>query len=133
MRLIYYSIACMAGSRCEAQCVESIRSLRRHNERIEVCIFVYGAPQSFLIDEARRFNVELRMLGPYIDCFAHLPPYQADVLTCYRTLHKVLSLRHCPLENAEQVLYLDCDTYFFDDVAQLFERAFFERLRWCQA
>jgi hypothetical protein len=34
-------------------------------------------------------------------------------------LHKVLSLHHCP-ENRAQLLYLDCDTYFFDDVHHLF-------------
>jgi hypothetical protein len=47
---------------------------------------------------------------------------QAGALALYPTLHKILSLRHLSAPNPKQILYLDCDTFFFDDVELLFDR-----------
>lgn len=128
MRLVYYSIACVPGSSCQKQWLQSIRSLRRNNKEIAVCLFVYGTPEPYVAAEADRQNVRLFALGPYADCFSALPASQATVLPRYRTLHKLLSLRHCPSEHVEQILYVDCDTFFFGDVATLFDR--YRTLHW---
>jgi hypothetical protein len=42
------------------------------------------------------------------------------ILALYPTFHKFLSLRYAQLNHASQILYLDCDTFFFDDVKKLF-------------
>ncbi len=121
-RLTYYSLAALGGEACERQWVQSIRSLRRFNPWARVVLVLYGAPRAETLAEARAMNVQVIYGGDYGRCFAHLPPRVAEVLVRNPTLHKVLSLRLCPTEGVGQVLFLDCDTYFFDDVDRLFER-----------
>jgi hypothetical protein len=120
--LIYYSLAAVGGDACERQWVRSIESLRRHNPWAPVVLVLYGAPQAETLSVARAMNVLVVHGGDYRRCFAGLPPRVAEVLARNPTLHKVPSLRLCPTDGVGQMLFLDCDTYFFDDVDQLFQR-----------
>jgi hypothetical protein len=122
MNLVYYSLAALGSNACERQWVQSIRSLRRFNPTIPVRLFLYGSPSPDTWAEAVRMRVEVTDLGNYSNCFAHLPQGRAAVLETHPTLHKILSLRHLPDAAYDQVLFLDCDTFFFADVEHLFAR-----------
>jgi hypothetical protein len=121
-RLVYYSLAAVGGEACERQWIRSIHSLRRHSPWTPVALVLYGAPRAETLATARSFGVRVIYGGEYRRCFAHLPPRIAEVLLRNPTLHKVPSLRLCPTEGVGQVLFLDCDTYFFGDVDGLFQR-----------
>lgn len=121
MKLVYYSLAALGNHACERQWVQSIRSLRRHNQSIPVCLVIWGTPNPQTVREAERQGVRVIDAGPYRRLFAHLPPAWAEVLALNPTLHKIPALRHCTGYRPGQVLYLDCDTYFFGDVEILFD------------
>ena len=121
MRLIYYSLAVTEGNGCERQWLQSIRSLRRHNRAIPVQLVAYGWPANATLEAADALNVHVVQAGAYPDCFRGLPAGPAMALARLPTLHKLLSLRHCPVEGVDQILFLDCDTYFFRDVGLLFD------------
>jgi hypothetical protein len=121
VRLIYYSLAALGNHACERQWIQSIRSLRRHNPGIPVYLILYGAPRLETRLEASRCGVRLIEAGAYHQGFSRLPPAWAEVLERNPTLHKVLSLRHLATQGVDQVLYLDCDTFFFGDVERLFD------------
>jgi hypothetical protein len=122
MRIIYYSLACVKGTYCERQWIQSIRSLRRYSPRAVVMLFIYGTPDANTLTEARRWGVHVKCLGAYKDSFGGIPTAWTRAFACIPTLHKFLSLRHCPSDGVEQILYIDCDTFFFGDVDELFER-----------
>jgi hypothetical protein len=46
---------------------------------------------------------------------------RGSVLALYPTFHKFMALENLPLQDLTQLLYLDCDTFFFDDVNLLFD------------
>lgn len=121
-RLVYYSLAAVGEEACERQWVQSIRSLRWFNRSIVVLLFVYGAPRPETLAEAARMGVQVIYGGDHGRCFAHVPERVAQVLVRNPTLHKVLSLRACPTQGVGQLLFLDCDTFFFGDVERLFDR-----------
>jgi glycosyl transferase family 8 len=121
VKLVYYSLAALGNEACERQWTQSIRSLRRHNPRIPVCLIVWGTPRTETLAEAARQHVRVIDAGAYRRLFMHLPPAWGEVLARNPTLHKILSLRHCAAHGPDQVLYLDCDTFFFGDVERLFE------------
>ena len=131
MKKIYYSLAALGNVACERQWRQSIRSLRRHNSAIPVDLIVWGAPATATLREAARLGVRVIPAGSYGAAFAHLPPLWAQVLKHNPTLHKILALRYCPTSEISQLMYLDCDTFFFGDVAMLFDlyrgRHFFAR------
>jgi hypothetical protein len=93
--------------------------LRQHNAGIEVRLFLFNGASAALLEEADRQRVEVHYLGDYREylrrCYVH-----GDVLSILPTFHKFLSLDHHFLEGVSQILYLDCDTYFFGDVEVLF-------------
>jgi len=84
-----------------------------------VHLFVYGDIDLSLNHEAYRQNVTVHRLGSYADSFAAYGN-RKHAFTEFKTLHKFRLLRCLPL--CEQVLYLDCDTFFFADVEQLFRK-----------
>jgi hypothetical protein len=115
----------------ERQWCQSIRSLRRHNASIEVHLVHYGSVPRGIVREAERQRVAVHRPGGYRDCLEAVFPEHADALSHCPTFHKILSLRFIPVGHAAQVLYLDCDTFFFCDVARIFQnhqtRHFFAR------
>jgi hypothetical protein len=120
MRAVYYSLAALGNAACERQWVQSIRSLRRHNREIWVYLVVWGAPRAETLAEAARQGVCVVDVGAYAGAFTHLPPAWAEILRRNPTLHKILSLRHFPTDQLDQLLYLDSDTFFLGDVEGLF-------------
>jgi hypothetical protein len=80
----------------------------------------YNNIASTVLDEAKRWGVKVHLLGNYWEYLAKIHR-RAQALCTYPTLHKTLSLMHVQ-QDATEVLYLDCDTFFFSDVADLFSR-----------
>ena len=117
--MVYYSLAYSGGSVCEQQWIQSIRSLRRYNSGIPVFLFLYGSASAALLHEAHRSRVNVEYLGDYREYLQRMHP-RGSILALYPTFHKFLPLGDGPLDAASQLLYLDCDTFFFNDVEALF-------------
>jgi hypothetical protein len=114
--LVYYSL--VYSQPHDLQWVKSVRSLRAHNATIPVHLFFYSGLPVHIVNEARVHNVVLHDCGEYGALFSRNPSRQL-LLSDYRVLHK---LRHgLALPEAQQVLFVDCDTWFFDDVEKLFQ------------
>jgi hypothetical protein len=113
-------MAARQNSYCHAQWLQSIRSLRKYNQWISVHLMSYGDLPPIVVDEAARCSVKVHRLGSYEAYLAQVHK-RATALAKYPTLHKFLSLSHIP-DEVKHVLYLDCDTFFFADVAEVFTR-----------
>jgi len=120
VRLVYYSLAIASDQSRDHQWIQSIRSLRIHNRTIPVWLFLFNGASDELLHEAERQNVQVQFLGDYAD-FLQRAHARGSILALYPTFHKFLALPNLPLQRLTQVLYLDCDTFFFDDVSLLFE------------
>jgi len=121
MRLVYYSLANIPHDSREHQWIQSIRSLRRYNRSIPVWLFLLNGGSRELLSEAERWDVHVRLLGDYEEFLRQAHP-RHSILALYPTFHKFLVLPNLPQRDLTQVLYLDCDTFFFDDVNLLFDR-----------
>jgi len=120
MRLVYYSLANFDHDSREQQWIQSIRSLRIYNPSIPVWLFLFNNASGELLREAERQNVCVKLLGDYREFLERAQP-GGSVLALYPTFHKFLALENLPLQSLTQLLYLDCDTFFFDDVSLLFD------------
>lgn len=120
LRLVYYSLACLDRGNSERRWMRSIQSLRKHNRSVTVLLFVYGTPSPDTLTVAKRCRVDVRWCGDYSNSFGNVPAHITTALVNYPTLHKFLSLTGIPTDGIQQVLYLDCDTYFLGDVEELF-------------
>lgn len=120
MKLVYYSLSRPSDRTYDSQWLQSIRSLRLHNHDLPVCLLVYNSVSDSILKEADRRNVMVYFLGNYRDCLERLYP-RGPMLTMYPTLHKFISLSELDTSEASQILYLDCDTFFFDDPVILFD------------
>jgi hypothetical protein len=121
LKLAYYSLANSPGGCQEEQWIRSIRSLRRYSPDLAVALCLFNGASAELLAEAARCGVGVHYLGEYDAFLARLHP-RGSVVALYPTFHKFLSLGCIAGDEVEQVLYLDCDTFFFDDVDRLFER-----------
>jgi hypothetical protein len=121
MRLVYYSLANFSHDSRVQQWMQSIRSLRRYSPSVPVWLFLFNERSPELECEADRHGVHLHFLGDYRE-FLERVHAQGSVLALYPTFHKFLVLPHLPLPALSQLLYLDCDTFFFDDVNLIFDR-----------
>jgi hypothetical protein len=126
--LVYYSLAISPFGSREAQWIQSIRSLRRYNRDIPVQLFLFNGAPPAILHEAKRQHVEVFELGDYAQYLAGMFVH-GSLLAQYPTFHKFLVLRHSPARSADHILYLDCDTFFFDDVETLFRR--YGSFDWC--
>src|SRR5450432_3836341 len=123
VEMVYYSLASGGGPKYERQWTQSVRSLRSYNRAVEVHLFLYGSATRSILREVGRQAVVLHQTADYSSCLRELMPVaHAAALAHYPVLHKVLSLRRLPSGKSSRVLYLDCDTFFFGDVAALFDK-----------
>jgi hypothetical protein len=120
VRLIYYSLARNRSGEYEHQWMQSIRSLRSYNRVIPVCLFAFNGVSEAIRREAERQRVMLLPLGGYGDWSQVYHPY-GRILAMYPGLAKFLALSEADTTGLSQALYLDCDTFFFDDPEKLFE------------
>jgi len=119
MNLVYYSLSSSANRSYDRQWIESIRSLRRFNLELPVCLLVYDGVSEEVLREAACHDVMVAHLGSYRDRLCRTSKHGA-VLSLYPTLHKFLSLSELDTLQCSQILYVDCDTFFFADPAHLF-------------
>ena len=120
MRLVYYSLANFPDDSRERQWIQSIRSLRRYNPAIPVWLLLFNGASPELLGEAEQRGVRVQLLGDYAG-FLQRAHAHGSILALYPTFHKFLALEHLPLQSLDQLLYLDCDTFFFNDVNLLFD------------
>ncbi|HEX2574641.1 MAG TPA: hypothetical protein VH877_34155 [Polyangia bacterium] len=124
-RLIYYTYSVPPGGMPAADAwrlLHSVTSLRAHNRTIPIRLFVFGALPGDLDQRLADLGVDIEPVGDYA---AHLaafcPPRARDAFARYPFLHKWTCLDRLAAASTEQLLYLDSDTYFFGDVAALFD------------
>ena len=120
MTTVYYSLTADADGTRERQWARSVQSLRRYNPAIPVVLCLYGGARAATLATADEAGVRVVPMGEYPEALGDIPPHWRAALVSNPTLHKLLSLR-C-LAGAGPLLYLDCDTYSFGDVAGLFTR-----------
>jgi len=121
MRLVYYSLANFPHDSREQQWIQSIRSLRKYNQSIPIWLLLFNHASSELEHEAGRHGVHVQFLGDYRE-FLQSTHTRGSLLALYPTFHKFLALKNLPLQDLTQLLYLDCDTFFFDNPDILFDR-----------
>ena len=120
-RLVCYSVTnCGEGPHLE-QLLRSAASLRQYNPNIPVWVFVYGDLPSAVAALLEADHICVKPVGAYIASLRNLSPH-AEVLSSYGVLCKYLSLAELADVDVSQLLSVDCDTFFFDDVSKLFER-----------
>jgi hypothetical protein len=121
MNFVYYSLVLIAERTTYLrQWLRSIRSLRQFNRTIPVHLFVFNEPSKALLDLADLYEVTVHYLGSYSDCLRAIGGEAGAALSGYiPTLNKLLPLAYVPAD-VSQVLFLDCDTLFYGDVASLF-------------
>lgn len=125
-RLVYYSLAMLPGSASAAeaarQLVQSVRSLRRHNDRIRVVVLAFGALPDGALRALRDLRAEVEERESYAEHLATVcPPRMVEALCLLPLLQKWTGLRHLPEPHPESVLYVDTDTVFLGDVERLFD------------
>lgn len=118
MRMIYHALN-PRNPLYERQWLQSVRSIRLYNQTIPIYLYLFGVENPSIIAECKRHNIVLiNTMIPTLN----LPPFVTNLLNQYPVMHKFVPLLLIPNNIITQVLYLDCDTYLFDDVDILFER-----------
>ncbi len=125
MRIVTYSLSVAGPSRTtdyHDQLINSVKSLRSYNRVVPIHVFLYGEhPRSFIAqleDEA----VTTYEMGSYSDAITRIRPRAFRTLVRYPVLHKWMNFHKLAPLHPSQVLQVDCDTFFFDDVEILFDR-----------
>jgi len=114
VKMVYYSLSGADNHSHDWQWIQSIRSLRRYNRDLPVCLLAYDEVPDAILEEADRNEAIVHFLGDYRErlsrTFVH-----GSILAMYPTLHKFISLQELDTSSVSQILYLDCDTFCFDD------------------
>ncbi len=122
-RLVYYSLsASRVSPRPDLvwQIELSVRSLRAYNRTVPVIVFTYGDVPEELAPALAPYGVSFCHKGSYQAALARLSPHGWQILSQYPLLHKFLNFPEIAAQEPDQVLFLDCDTLFFQDVDSLF-------------
>ena len=109
--LVFYSLLGPSALHAE-QLLRSVASLRRWNRTIAVRAYLFG-------DVSGSLDVALQQLGVDV---CRSPADDRMGGANHPTLHKWFSLGLIGKRFGGDVLYLDCDTVLFGDVAELFEK-----------
>jgi hypothetical protein len=122
MKAVYYSLVLTAEPTVhQNQWIRSIGSLRRFNTTIPVHLFLFNEPTPAILEKADECEVIVHRLGSYRDCLREIGGEEGAALSCIPTLNKLIPLGYFA-QSVSQVLFLDCDTFFFGDVATLFAK-----------
>lgn len=122
-QLVYYSMSLneRAYEKVVGQFLQSVESLRRYNSEIPIRTVVTGRALKAQ-DRARlkALSVTVVRTRPYADEIGDfLPSGWAKAMALFPLVHKWLNLQYVVDEDFDQLLYLDNDTYFLRDVAEL--------------
>lgn len=125
MKIVTYSLSSTDRAQTtdyHDQLFNSVQSLRAYNTVVSIYVFLYGEhPQGF-ITRLERENVTVHQMGPYEEAIRRIKPRAFRTLVRYPVLHKWMNFHRLAPLAPSQVLQIDCDTYFFDDVEILFDR-----------
>lgn len=125
MRVITYSLSSTLPQQTtdyHVQLGHSVKSLRRYNRVVPVHVFLYGEHPLGFINELEREAVTVHLMGSYLDAIRRLRPRAFRTVERYPVLHKWMNFHKLAPFSPSQVMQIDCDTFFFDDVDILFER-----------
>lgn len=103
------------------QLLMSASSVRKQNKEVVMIVFAYGSIPERLYQGLNSLNVRIWQVCNYSTRLQRLCPRGAFALTEYPLLHKLLNFAEISSLNPSQVLLLDCDTYFLNNVDDLFE------------
>lgn len=125
MRIVTYSLSSTGPVQTtdyHEQLLSSVQSLRAYNRTVSIHVFLYGEHPHFFIAELEREGVTVQQMGSYEDAIRRYRPRAFRTLERYPVLHKWMNFHTLAPLAPSQVLQIDCDTYFFDDVEILFDR-----------
>lgn len=125
MKIVTYSLSGTGPpqrTEYHEQLINSIRSLRYYNRVVPIHVFLYGEhPRGFMTDLEHE-AVTTHEMGSYSDAIKRIRPRAFRALARYPVLHKWMNFHKLVPLRPSQVLQIDCDTFFFDDVEILFDR-----------
>ncbi len=123
MRGVYYALTFSndedMNHRLAYQLENSLRTLRRHNTEVEALVCVFNGDISELV---KPYDVTALELGSYAQAIRKHCEVGTPALSRFPLLPQWLALASLEPSNFASLLYVDCDTHFFGDVARLFER-----------
>lgn len=125
MRIVTYSLSSTGPPQTtdyHEQLSHSVKSLRAYNSLVPVHVFLYGEHPRVFITELERESVIVHEMGSYESAIRRIRPRAFRTLVRYPVLHKWMNFHKLAPLGPSQVLQVDCDTFFFDDVEILFER-----------
>jgi hypothetical protein len=124
MRIVTYSLSSTGPpqtSDYHEQLFHSVTSLRAYNNAVAIHVFLYGEHPHAFITRLEREAVIVHQMGSYEDAIRRLRPRAFRTLVRYPVLHKWMNFHKLAALGPAQILQVDCDTYFFDDIEILFD------------
>src|SRR5689334_14785740 len=124
MRIVTYSLSNSGPPQptdYHEQLFNSVKSLRAYNSVTSVHVFLYGKHPPVFITRLEREGVTVHQMGSYEDAIRRIRPRAFRTLARYPVLHKWMNFHRLAPLAPSQILQIDCDTYFFDDVEILFD------------
>jgi hypothetical protein len=125
MRIVTYSLSSPVPAQTtdfHEQLFNSARSLRVYNPTVSIHVFLYGEHPRHFITVLEREAVTVHEMGSYEEAIRRIRPRAFRTLVRYPVLHKWMNFHKLVPFGPSQILQVDCDTYFFDDVEILFDR-----------
>jgi len=124
MKIVTYSLSSTGPPQTtdyHEQLFSSVKSLRSYNRAVAIHVFLYGEHPHVFITGLEREGVTVHQVGSYEDAIRRFRPRAFRTLVRYPVLHKWMNLHKLASLGPSQILQIDCDTYFFDDVEILFD------------
>lgn len=125
MRIVTYSLSISGPPQrtdYHEQLLSSVKSLRFYNRVVVIHVFLYGEHPHVFIAELEREGVTVHQMGSYEEAIRRFRPRAFRSFVRYPVVHKWMNFRKLAAFEPSQILLVDCDTYFFDDVEILFDR-----------
>jgi len=125
MRVVTYSLSVDGPPQTtdyHEQLFSSVKSLRAYNRVVAIHVFLYGEHPSEFVLGLENEGVTIHHMGAYADAVQRIRPRAFRTLARYPLLHKWMNFHKLAALQPSQVLQVDCDTFFFDDVEILFDR-----------